>query len=97
MNRYEQAASCLKTLAHPARLEMIRFLIDLKKATVGQISEHAKLAPHVTSEHLSLLKNKGLLSSHRAGKNTVYEVCEPMLFAIMECIEHKFQNKENVS
>jgi DNA-binding transcriptional ArsR family regulator len=85
------AAECLRTLAHPHRLRMIQMLLA-GRFTVGELAEACEIAPHVASEHLRLMKDRGLLQSERDGRKIYYEVAEPGLANIMHCVEGRFGN-----
>ncbi len=85
----EQAAECLRTVAHPHRLRMIQMMIA-GRYTVGELAEACGIPPHMASEHLRLMKRCGLLSSERDGRRTYYQVLEPHLTSIMACVEDRF-------
>ncbi len=89
MPALEQAAECLRTLAHPHRLRMIQMLLQ-GEYTVGELAEACGIASHMASEHLRLMKHCGLLASERDGRKTFYAVAEPHLAAILGCIEKRF-------
>lgn len=80
-----EAAECLRVLAHPVRLRIVELLLQ-GGYTVGQISELCELAPHQTSEHLRLMQGRGLLDGERRGRAVYYRVINPTLPAIMACI-----------
>ena len=86
---FEQAAECLRTIAHPGRLALIRLLLA-DRYTVGELAETVGLAPNVTSEHLRLMERCGMLASEREGRRVFYRIAEPHLANIMACIEHRF-------
>jgi DNA-binding transcriptional ArsR family regulator len=85
----EQAAECLRTLAHPHRLRMVQMMLQ-GRYTVGELAEACGIQSHMASEHLRLMKHCGLLASERDGRKTYYRVAEPHLASIMECIEARF-------
>ena len=85
----EQAAECLRTLAHPHRLRIVQMLLQ-GDYTVGELAEACGIASHMASEHLRLMKHCGLLSSERDGRKTYYAVAEPHLASILGCIETRF-------
>ncbi|MBX3425378.1 MAG: helix-turn-helix transcriptional regulator [Pirellulales bacterium] len=85
----EQAAECLRTLAHPHRLRMVQLLLQ-GEYTVGELAEACGIASHMASEHLRLMKHCGLLGSERDGRKTYYTIAEPHLAAILGCIESRF-------
>ncbi|MDA0691538.1 MAG: metalloregulator ArsR/SmtB family transcription factor [Nitrospinae bacterium] len=84
-----QAAECLKTLAHPHRLRMVQMLLQ-GRYTVGELADACNIPSHMASEHLRLMQRCGLLSSQRDGRRNYYEIAEPHLESIMNCIENQF-------
>ena len=86
---FAQAAECLKTLAHPVRLRMVQLLLH-DRYTVGELAADCGVPDNVASEHLRLLQRCGLFSSQREGRKVYYEVAEPHLENIMQCIESRF-------
>ncbi len=85
----QQAAECLRTIAHPDRLRLIDLLLQGRFA-VGELAELCDLAPAVTSEHLRLMQRLGLLKSERQGRKMYYAVAEPHLSRIMDCVRSQF-------
>ena len=82
----EKAAIMLKAIAHPMRIAIISFLGDGNRLTVTEIHEKLKLEQSTTSHHLGILKDKGVLSSQRDGKNTYYFLRHEKLSEVVECI-----------
>jgi ArsR family transcriptional regulator, zinc-responsive transcriptional repressor len=85
----EEAAECLKTLAHPHRLRMVQMLLR-GRYTVGELAEACEIPSHMASEHLRLMQRCGLLGSEKDGRKTYYQVAEPHLASLMGCIEGRF-------
>ena len=88
----ENAAECLKTLAHPHRLRIVQMLIQ-GKFTVGELAEACSIPSHMASEHLRLMQRCGFLSSERDGRKIYYKIAEPHLEKLMVCVEAKFGNE----
>ena len=89
----ELAAECLRTIAHPCRLRMIHILLQ-REFSVGELAEFCNIPSHMASEHLRILKDRGLLGSRREGRKIFYNVAEPALASIMACVGKKFICKE---
>ncbi|MDF1578153.1 MAG: metalloregulator ArsR/SmtB family transcription factor [Desulfobulbales bacterium] len=89
MESLENAAECLRTIAHPCRLRMIEILLK-EERPVGELAEACDIPSHMASEHLRLLKDRGLLKSRREGRKVFYGVAEPMLANIIKCVGKKF-------
>jgi ArsR family transcriptional regulator, zinc-responsive transcriptional repressor len=85
----EQAAECLRTLAHPHRLRMVQMLLR-DRYSVGQLAAACEIPSHMASEHLRLMQRCGFLASHREGRKTYYQIVEMHLANILGCIESRF-------
>ena len=85
----EQAAECLKTLAHPHRLRMIQMLLR-GRFTVGELADACGIPSHMASEHLRLMQRCGLLKSEKDGRRAYYGITEQHLANIMACVEARF-------
>lgn len=88
---FAQAAECLKTLAHPVRLRMVQMLLH-GQFTVGELAEDSGVPDNVASEHLRLMQRCGFLASEREGRKVFYQIAEPHLQGLMNCIEARFLN-----
>ena len=85
----EQAAECLKTLAHPHRLRIVQMLLQ-GRYTVGELAEACSIPSHMASEHLRLMQRCGLLKGDKDGRKAYYRITEPHLADIMACVEGRF-------
>lgn len=88
----DEAADCLRTLAHPHRLRIVQMLLS-GRYTVGQLAEACEIPSHMASEHLRLMQHCGFLQSEKEGRRRYYSVVEPHLAKIMTCIEQRFDTK----
>ncbi|MAT15759.1 MAG: ArsR family transcriptional regulator [Planctomyces sp.] len=86
---FAEAAECLKTLAHPARLRMVQLLLH-GQYTVGEIAADCGIPDNVASEHLRLMQRCGFFNSERKGRMVYYQIAEPHLENIMHCIQSRF-------
>lgn len=86
---FADAAECLKTLAHPVRLRMVQLLLH-GRYTVGEIADDCEVQDNVASENLRLLQRCGFLESEREGRKVFYQIAEPHLAGLMNCIEGRF-------
>jgi len=85
MEALEKSAQVLKVLAHPHRLKIVECL-DLKRCTVGELTEQLGLAPNAVSQHLNFMKAHGILDSQRVGRNVYYKVVHPSAITLLNCI-----------
>jgi len=80
------AANMLKAIAHPVRILIVGCLEDGQKKTVTEIHKQLGLEQSAASHHLGILKDRGVLSSKREGKNTYYYIKNDNLSNILECV-----------
>ncbi len=86
---FAQAAECLRILAHPVRLRIVQLLLH-GRYTVGELAEDCEVPDNVASEHLRLMQRCGFFTSEREGRKVFYQVAEPHLQDIMNCVESRF-------
>lgn len=86
---FAQAAECLKTLAHPVRMRMVQLLLH-GRYTVGELAEDCGIPDNVASDHLRLMQRCGFFNREREGRKVYYQVAEPHLANLMNCIESRF-------
>jgi len=92
--RLDRAAECLRTVAHPCRLRMLEMLLA-GDHTVGELAEACNIQPHAASEHLGLMRDRGLLASERRGRRIYYRVTEPHLADLMACVRGRFGDDDD--
>ncbi len=85
----EQAAECLKTLAHPHRLRMVHMLLR-GRYTVGELAQACGIPSHMASEHLRLMQRCGFMICEKEGRKAYYKLTESHLANLMACIEARF-------
>ena len=66
-----KAARLLKVLGHPARLQILHF-IEVDEKTVNTVQEHVGLTQAMTSQHLKILYEAGLIQRRRQGTSIFY-------------------------
>jgi ArsR family transcriptional regulator len=68
----ERLASLCRALAHPARVRILKLLIERKGCVCGEIVEVIPLAQSTVSEHLRILKSAGLIQGEVEGPRVCY-------------------------
>ncbi len=68
----KQAEYC-RIFGNPRRIRIVWALED-QELTVGEIAKKISASMQNTSQHLSLMKNKGVLQSRRDGREIYYRV-----------------------
>ena len=82
----DEAAACLKVMAHPIRLRMVDILTQ-GEFSVNEIAELCELQPHQACEHLRLMQSHRLLDSERRGRAVYYRIASPRLPRLLECVK----------
>jgi ArsR family transcriptional regulator len=82
----DDTARMLKCLGHPTRLQILDLLETRGELTVGDIHGALDLEQAVASQHLSLMRDKGILSRRREGVNVYYALAHPRASKVLECI-----------
>lgn len=67
-----EMAEIFKALAHPARLNILQFLAKSKTCITGDISDELPLSRTTVNQHLTELKNAGLIQGQIDGVKTKY-------------------------
>src|SRR5574341_2160217 len=75
---YELHASICKTLANPKRLEVIDRLRD-REQSVGELAEAMKISQANLSQHLAVMRQKGIVATRREGLNVYYRLSNPKI------------------
>jgi len=71
---FEKRAEILKALSHPARLCIVKALIDFGESNVMNMQRCLKVPQSTISQHLSVLKSAGIIKGRREGLEIFYSV-----------------------
>jgi ArsR family transcriptional regulator len=75
---YELHASICQTLANPKRLEVIDRLRDGEQS-VSELAEAMKIGQANLSQHLAVMRQKGIVATRRKGLNVYYRLSNPKI------------------
>ena len=68
----EELATLAKALGHPARVKILRFLLERDECMVGAIVDELPLAQSTVSQHLKVLREAGLIHGSVDGPRICY-------------------------
>ena len=85
-SRYEARANVLKSLAHPTRLFLVEKLAE-KSYCVNELTEMIGADISTVSKHLSILKNAGLITDEKHGKQVFYSLRMRCALNFLDCVE----------
>ncbi len=85
---FDREAEILKVLGHPVRLKIVAGLMS-QSCNVKKIWECLELPQATVSQHLALLKNKGIIQGKRDGVEVFYQVTSDqarnVVLSLMDC------------
>ena len=82
---YKLHAEMCKVFSNSIRLEILNLLRD-KEMSVTKLIEKTKLTQANISQHLSIMKSKGIVISNRNGKNIYYKLSNPKIIKAFDII-----------
>ena len=85
------AATFLKALANDQRLLVLCALLD-GELSVGQINERVPLSQSALSQHLSVLRETGLVTTARQSQTIFYALAPGPALQVMEVLYSAFCN-----
>ena len=92
-------AEMCKVFSNPTRLEILNLLRD-KEMSVTQLIERTKLSQANISQHLGIMKSKGIVESSRKGKNIYYKLTNPKIIKafdiIREVLKERLKRNEKI-
>jgi len=83
---YKIHAEMRKVFSNPTRLEILNLLRD-KEMSVTELIQKTKLSQANISQHLSIMKSKGIVASSRKGKNICYRLTNPKIIKAFDIIK----------
>ena len=83
---FTDEAEVLKVLGHPIRLKIVAGLCT-QECNVKHIWECLGLPQATVSQHLALLKNKGIITGKREGVEVHYSVINPLAKKIIDILQ----------
>ena len=86
--RLETMAQLLRVVGHPARLRILDFLETESQAPVHAITAAAGQPQASVSNHLTKMRQAGILNARRRGKEVWYAIASPHAVTILKCMRH---------
>jgi DNA-binding transcriptional ArsR family regulator len=71
-----ELAELAKALAHPARIAILKHLIEKKSCVCGDIVDELPLSQSTVSQHLKELKEAGIIKGNISGTSVCYCIDE---------------------
>ena len=84
--RFQTTARILRCLGHPIRLRIIDLLEREGELIVSEIQEALELEQATASQHLNLMRDKGILAKRKDGVNVHYRIGDDRALKVLGCI-----------
>jgi DNA-binding transcriptional ArsR family regulator len=84
------ASHSLKAMAHPLRLEILCILGGTTEVSVQDIVELVGTSQSNISQHLSILREKGILISRKDANKVYYRIADPMILQLIGALREAF-------
>ncbi|MHC4510444.1 MAG: ArsR/SmtB family transcription factor [Planctomycetota bacterium] len=78
-------AEVLKAVAHPVRLQIVELLAQ-KEMCVGDIVDALGGKQAITSQQLTMMKDKGVLGCRRDGAKVYYRIENKNVIKLLHCV-----------
>ncbi|MBK9371112.1 MAG: winged helix-turn-helix transcriptional regulator [Deltaproteobacteria bacterium] len=82
----ERLAALCKALAHPHRVHILRFLLAQRACFAGEIAEQLPVAASTVSQHLTQLRDAGLIKGEVDGPRRCYCVAPEALAQLKQLV-----------
>ncbi len=81
----QNVAEVLKAVAHPVRLQIVE-LLEHKEMCVSDIVDALGGKQAITSQQLTMMKDKGVLSRRRDGTKVFYRIEDKNVIKLLHCM-----------
>lgn len=89
--RDNRIANYAKALAHPARIAILRLLVNKEACVCGDIVEELPLSQSTVSQHLKELKAVGIIKGDVSGKSVCHCIDEKVWKEVKESLGTLFE------
>lgn len=90
-----KAAALLRAAGNENRLLVLCLLIGHGELSVGQILDRLDLSPSALSQHLSRMRDEGLVANRREAQTLFYRIANPAVEALVGALKSIYCAGEN--
>ena len=87
-----RASEMLKAAAHPQRLAILDLLGSRRRLCVNDLTDLLGVEQAIISQHLTLMRDKGILDVEKDGKFSFYRIRQPGFLKIIKDLESCCEN-----
>ena len=88
----ENSSAFLKLLSNPTRLMILCNLIESERC-VGDLEKDLNISQSALSQHLSKMRDKGIVKSEKQGQHVFYSISDSDVEVIINVLYKLFCNK----
>jgi ArsR family transcriptional regulator len=96
--KLEVSSEILRALAHPLRIKILGFIDQHDELNVNKIYNTLRLEQSITSQHLRIMRNAGIVHAKRDGKYMHYSInydkIDKVVHAVKRFVMHEHSAKE---
>lgn len=88
--KYREESELLKAFAHPVRLQIIELLLSglsIEGCSVNSIQKKIGIPQPTISQHLQILRNKGIIDGSKTGVAVCYKVIDKRVVKILQILK----------
>ncbi len=89
-DRATEVAAILKAVANERRLMVLCKLLDLGEANVGMLADAVGLSQSALSQHLTVLRDQGIVDFRRESQTLWYRISDPRIEALFSTLQGLF-------
>ncbi|RIY00831.1 transcriptional regulator [Aureimonas flava] len=85
-----EVAAILRAVANERRLMLLCRLLDMGEANVGTLAEAVGLSQSALSQHLTVLRDQGIVARRRESQTLWYRIADPRIEALFSTLHGLF-------
>lgn len=83
-------ADIFQALANPTRVAIVELLRDHEEAAVTSIQDALGIEQANVSQHLSVLRNRNIVTARKEGNQVFYRLRDPLLGKVLDILKQYF-------
>jgi DNA-binding transcriptional ArsR family regulator len=88
------ASRAMKAMAHPLRLKILCILGSSSEVSVQDIVDRVGTSQSNISQHLSILRDKGILAFRKDANRVYYRISDPRIVRLINALREAFCAKQ---
>ena len=91
-----EVAGLLKAIANQRRLMVLCKLVEEEEMRVGDLAQAVGLSQSALSQHLSVMRDEGLLAFRRESQSLWYRIADPRVASLLATLHDLFCKEQTV-